>query len=280
MSKSEPDKKDVLSFMDKVMDTYKGTFIVVPVLIMVGILGGGITISFWYDLWFLTGVKIAVLPLPLIVMMVLGVAGNCLRVFVYKHKPDMDPQNTVLMGVLAMYMVYTPFILGPAQADIGHYRSVESCETISLVKPERTVYEDGKCLYRAKVQYLEQGLRVKETKASVFRQDEQKGYVEGREYTVYTGSLDGKEYKDGDTIFVPAKGGQYSEVETTNGSMNETYIGTLKTQIQKWDVELGVDANLNIDGQEYDRAGKLVWGTNKIGGNYDREHGPAVYLRK
>ena len=62
--------------------------------------------------------------------------------------------------------------------------------------------------------------------------------------------------------------------------MNETYIGTLKTQIQKWDVELGVDANLNIDEQEYDRTGKLVWGTNKIGGNYDREHGPAVYLRK
>ena len=82
------------------------------------------------------------------------------------------------------------------------------------------------------------------------------------------------------SIFVPAKGGQYSEVETTSGSVTEAYIGTIKTQIQKWDVELGVDANLNIDGKEYDKAGKLVWGTNNIGGNYEREHGPAVYLRK
>lgn len=280
MSESELNKQDVLSFMDKVMDTYKSTFIVAPALLIIGVIGGSIAISFWHDLWFLTSVKIAVYPLPLIVMIVVGVTGNCLRVFVHKHKLGLDPQNTVLMGVLAMFMVYTPFILGPVQADMGHYRSLDSCATISFVKPERTVYEDGKCLYRAKIQYLEQGIRVKETKASVFRQDAQKGYVEGREYTVYAGSLDGKEYKDGDTIFVPAKGGQYSEVETTSGSVTEAYIGTIKTQIQKWDVELGVDANLNIDGKEYDKAGKLVWGTNNIGGNYEREHGPAVYLRK
>ena len=165
MSESELNKQDVLSFMDKVMDTYKGTFIVAPALLIIGVIGGSIAISFWHDLWFLTSVKIAVYPLPLIVMIVVGVTGNCLRVFVHKHKPGLDPQNTVLMGVLAMFMVYTPFILGPVQADMGHYRSLDSCATISFVKPERTVYEDGKCLYRAKIQYLEQGIRVKETKS-------------------------------------------------------------------------------------------------------------------
>lgn len=277
MNESEINKKDVLSFTDKVMGTYKGTFLVAPVLLMIGVLAGSALISVWHDLWFLNSVEIAVHPLPLIVMIMVGVAGNCLRVFIRKRKPRLDLWNTSLMLLI---MVAVPSILGPLQADMGHYRSLDSCATISFVKPERTVYEDGKCLYRAKVHYLEQGLRVKETKASVFRQDAQKGYIEGREYTVYAGSLDGKEYKDGDTIFVPAKGGQYSEVETTNGSVTEAYIGILKTQIQKWDVELGVDANLNIDGQEYDRAGKLVWGTNHIGGNYEREHGPAVYLRK
>lgn len=277
MNESELHKKDVLSFNDKVMGTYKGTFLVAPALLVFGVLVGGVFISGWYDLWLLTSVKIAVLPLPLVVMIVVGVAGNCLRVFISKRKLGLDPLTTTLMVLL---VVATPPILGPVQADMGHYRDVDSCATISLVKPERTVYEDGKCFYKAKVQYLEQGLKVKETKASVFRQDAQKGYVEGREYTVYAGTLDGKEYKDGDTIFVPAKGGQYSEVETTNDSVTEAYIGILKTQIQKWDVELGVDTNLNIDGQEYDRAGKLVWGTNNIGGNYEREHGPAVYLRK
>ena len=112
--------------MDKVMDTYKGTFIVAPALLIIGVIGGSIAISSWYDLWFLTSVKIMVSPLPLIVMMVVGVAGNFLRVFVHKHKPGLDPKNTVLMGVLAMFMVYTPFILGPVQADIGHYRSLDS----------------------------------------------------------------------------------------------------------------------------------------------------------
>lgn len=277
MSQAEINKKDVLSFIDKVMGTYKGTFLVVPVLLVFGVLVGGVFISGWYDLWLLTSVKIAVLPLPLVAMIVVGVAGNCLRVFISKRKPRLDPWITTLMVLL---VIATPPLLGPAQADMKYYRDADSCATISFVKPERTVYEDGKCLYRAKIQYLEQGIRVKETKASVFRQDAQKGYVEGREYTVYAGSLDGKEYKDGDTIFVPAKGGQYSEVETTSGSVTEVYIGTIKTQIQKWDVELGVDANLNIDGKEYDKAGKLVWGTNNIGGNYEREHGPAVYLRK
>lgn len=114
MSKQETDKQDVLSFIDKVMDTYKGTFIVAPALLIVGVLGGGVSISFWHDLWLLDGVKIVLSPLPLIVMMVVGVAGNFLRVFVHKHKPGLDPQNTVLMGVLAMFMVYIPFILGPA----------------------------------------------------------------------------------------------------------------------------------------------------------------------
>ena len=87
MSQAEINKKDVLSFIDKVMGTYKGTFLVAPVLLVFGVLVGGVFISGWYDLWLLTSVKIAVLPLPLVAMIVVGVAGNCLRVFISKRKP-------------------------------------------------------------------------------------------------------------------------------------------------------------------------------------------------
>ena len=62
--------------------------------------------------------------------------------------------------------------------------------------------------------------------------------------------------------------------------MKEAYIGTIKIQPQKWEIELGVDTNINIDGQEYRRAGKVVWGARSIRGNDERAHGSAVYVKK
>ena len=64
-------------------------------------------------------------------------------------------------------------------------------------------YENGRCVHTTNVIYVEQTIALKSVPITVMRHDDRFGYVEGKEYAVEAGVFDGKEYKDGDTIFVP-----------------------------------------------------------------------------
>lgn len=93
---------------------------------------------------------------------------------------------------------------------VSYYNSdAPSC--FKLLEGE-TQYENGRCVHTTNVTYVEQTIALKGAPITVMRHDDRFGYVEGKEYTVTAGVFDGKEYKDGDTIFVTNQNGKYGVV--------------------------------------------------------------------
>lgn len=148
----------------------------------------------------------------------------------------------------------------------------------------KTQYENDHCVYKTRINYVEQTIEVKSVSSTMVRRDGALGFVEGREYTVTAGVFDGKEYKDGDTIFVANQNGNYGVVSdrredtisdiigsassvTGGASVEKKRLGVIRTHVYKQDVENisgkfiddghGTPHSISIDGREYVDTGKL-----------------------
>ena len=165
---------------------------------------------------------------------------------------------------------------------VSYYHSAAS--SCFKVMDGKTIYENDHCVYKTKIAYVDQTIEVKSVSSTVVRRDGVLGFVEGKEYTVAAGVLDGKEYKDGDTIFVANQNGKYGVVSdrredtisdavgsassvTGGASVEKMRIGVIKTYVHKQDVENvsgkfiddghGTPHSISIDGREYVDTGKL-----------------------
>lgn len=148
----------------------------------------------------------------------------------------------------------------------------------------KTQYENDHCVYKTRINYVEQTIEVKNVSDTVVRRDGVLGFVEGKEYTVTAGVFDGKEYKDGDTIFVANQNGKYGVVSdrredtisdvigsassvTGGASVEKMRLGIIRSYVYKQDVESisgkfiddghGTPHSISIDGREYVDTGKL-----------------------
>lgn len=148
----------------------------------------------------------------------------------------------------------------------------------------KTQYENDHCVYKTRINYVDQTIEVKSVSGTVVRREGVLGFVEGKEYTVTAGVFDGKEYKDGDTIFVANQNGKYGVVSdrredtisdaigfvnsvTSGASVEKMRLGVIKTYVYKQDVENvsgkfiddghGTPHSISIDGREYVDTGKL-----------------------
>lgn len=125
---------------------------------------------------------------------------------------------------------------------------------------------------------------VQDIKKDAVQRNESGQYVKGVEVTVDAGVFDGKEYKDGDTIFVANQNGKYGVVSdrredtisdvigsassvTGGASVEKMRLGIIRSYVYKQDVEIisgkfiddghGTPHSISIDGREYVDTGKL-----------------------
>ena len=82
-------------------------------------------------------------------------------------------------------------------------------------------------MHTTNVTYVEQTIALKSVPIAVMRHDDRFGDVEGKEYTVEAGVFDGKEYKDGDTIFVPNR-------DKGRGVVSDRREDTLNEHVRKF----------------------------------------------
>ncbi len=170
----------------------------------------------------------------------------------------------------------------------------------------KTQYENDHCVYKTRINYVEQTIEVKSVSDTVVRRDGALGFVEGKEYTVTAGVFDGKEYKDGETIFVANQNGKYGVVSdhredtisdtigsassvTGGASVEKMRIGVIKTYVYKQDVENvsgkfiddghGTPHSISIDGREYVDTGKLSKESRNHRGELVTSH-EQVYMPK
>lgn len=191
-------------------------------------------------------------------------------------------KNSSLKMMLLAGVAVVLSIASGSLSIVSYYNSdAPSC--FKLLEGE-TQYENGRCVHTTNVTYVEQTIALKGAPITVMRHDDRFGYVEGKEYTVTAGVFDGKEYKDGDTIFVTNQNGKYGVVSdrredtisdaigfvnsvTGGASVEKMRLGVIKTYVYKQDVENvsgkfiddghGTPHSISIDGREYVDTGKL-----------------------
>lgn len=135
-----------------------------------------------------------------------------------------NKNSSLKMMLLAGIFVILSAASGSASV-IGYYDSdAPSC--FKLLEGE-TQYENGRCVHTTNVTYVEQTIALKSVPITVMRHDDRFGYVEGKEYTVEAGVFDGKEYKDGDTIFVPNR-------DKGRGLVSDRREDTLNEHVRKF----------------------------------------------
>ena len=187
---------------------------------------------------------------------------------------------------------------------VSYYHS--AAPSCFRVMDGKTIYENDHCVYKTKIAYVDQPIEVKSVSSTVVRHDGALGFVEGKEYTVAAGVLDGKEYKDGDTIFVANQNGKYGVVSdsredtisdaigsassvTGGASVEKMRIGVIKSYVYKQDVENvsgkfiddghGTPHSISIDGREYVDTGKLSKESRNPRGELVTSH-EQVYMPK
>ena len=144
----------------------------------------------------------------------------------------------------------------PSHEERAQYENAKSCSDIDGIL-DTTVYENGRCYWKKDIKYVDQSLKILDTKDGIVRRNNYGEYVKGIEVTVDTGVFDGKEYKQGDTIFFEQGSSKLDKyrVAEINGTK---YLVTINPQTYKWDVENKDTGNklppvLEIDGKKYDK---------------------------
>lgn len=148
--------------------------------------------------------------------LLLLIAGMITTLWVLEYgKGNSWLKPMLIAGVTAILSVAS------GSASIISYYNSDAPSCLKLMEGEAQ-YENGRCTYTTTVTYVEQTIALKGVPIVVMRHDDRFGYVEGKEYTVEAGVFDGKEYKDGDTIFVPNRDKGYGLVsDRREDTLNE-----------------------------------------------------------
>lgn len=114
-------------------------------------------------------------------------------------------------------------------------KTQKNCSDIDGIL-DTTVYENGRCYWKKDIKYVDQSLKILDTKDGIVRRNNYGEYVKGIEVTVDTGVFDGKEYKKGDTIFFEQGSSKLDKykVAEINGTK---HLVTINPHTYKWDVE-------------------------------------------
>jgi len=169
--------------------------------------------------------------------------------------------GTFILWMVASYPLFLSNRPSPAErarynAEHAQYENAKSCSDIDGIW-DTTVYENGRCYWKKDIKYVDQSLKILETKDGIVRRNNYGEYVKGIEVTVDTGVFDSKEYKKGDTIFFEQGSSKLDKyrVAEINGTK---YLVTINPHTYKWDVENRDTGNklppvLEIDGKKYDK---------------------------
>ena len=210
-------------------------------------------------------------PFPLDRLM-LAAAGlyvvDVVRILILrKSKKHFEETIHLIMAVMLILLVFASYPLflsnrpSPAErarynAERAQYENAKSCSDIDGIW-DTTVYENGRCYWKKDIKYVDQSLKILDTKDGIVRRNNYGEYVKGIEVTVDAGVFDGKEYKKGDTIFFEQGSSKLDKyrVAEINGTK---YLVTINPHTYKWDVENRDTGNklppvLEIDGKKYDK---------------------------
>lgn len=210
-------------------------------------------------------------PFPLDRLM-LAAAGlyvvDMVRILILrKSKKHFEETIHLIMAVMLILLVFASYPLflsnrpSPAErvrynAERAQYENAKSCSDIDGIW-DTTVYENGRCYWKKDIKYVDQSLKILDTKDGIVRRNNYGEYVKGIEVTVDAGVFDGKEYKKGDTIFFEQGSSKLDKyrVAEINGTK---YLVTINPHTYKWDVENRDTGNklppvLEIDGKKYDK---------------------------
>ena len=178
-----------------------------------------------------------------------------------RMKKQSDDAMFLVMAVMGIFwaVASAPLLFSniPSHEERAQYENAKSCSDIDGIL-DTTVYENGRCYWKKDIKYVDQSLKIIETKDGIVRRNEiTREYVKGIEVTVDTGVFDGKEYKTGDTIFFEQGSSKLNKyrVAEINGTK---HLVTLNPHTYKWDVENRDTGNklppvLEIDGKKYDK---------------------------
>lgn len=190
---------------------------------------------------------------------------DLVRVFICRKLRD-NGDNRAIAGILPLF-VFASFMTAvgflfwsnlPSHEERARYNAEKSCSDLARGAENGTVYEDGRCYWKKDIKYVDQSLKIIDTKDGIVRRNEiTREYVKGIEVTVDTGVFDGKEYKKGETIFFEQGSSKLNKyrVAEINGTK---YLVTINPHTYKWDVENRDTGNklppvLEIDGKKYDK---------------------------
>lgn len=188
---------------------------------------------------------------------------DLVRVLICRELRD---NGHAISGILPLFM-FVSFMTAvgflswsnlPSHEERARYNAEKSCSDLARGAENGTVYEDGCCYWKKDIKYVDQSLKIIDTKDGIVRRNEiTREYVKGIEVTVDTGVFDGKEYKKGDTIFFEQGSSKLNKyrVAEINGTK---YLVTINPHTYKWDVENRDTENklppvLEIDGKKYDK---------------------------
>lgn len=169
---------------------------------------------------------------------------------------------TLILCVVASHPLFLSNRPSPAEqthydAERVQHENAKSCSDIDGIW-DTTVYENGRCYWKKDIKYVDQSLRILDTKDGIIRRNDiTREYVKGIEVTVDAGVFDGKEYKKGDTIFFEQRSSKLDKykVAEINGTK---HLVTINPYTYKWDVENKDTGNklppvLEIGGKKYDK---------------------------
>lgn len=172
-----------------------------------------------------------------------------------------DISDILALFVLGSFMIAIGFLHWsnvPSHEELARYNAEKSCSDLARGAENGTVYEDGRCYWKKDIKYVDQSLKIIDTKDGIVRRNEiTREYVKSIEVTVDTGVFDGKEYKKGDTIFFEQGSSKLNKYRVAE--INSTkYLVTINPHTYKWDVENRDTGNklppvLEIDGKKYDK---------------------------
>ena len=107
-----------------------------------------------------------------------------------------DISDILALFVLGSFMIAIGFLHWsnvPSHEELARYNAEKSCSDLARGAENGTVYEDGRCYWKKDIKYVDQSLKIIDTKDGIVRRNEiTREYVKSIEVTVDTGVFDGK----------------------------------------------------------------------------------------
>lgn len=192
-----------------------------------------------------------------------------LLVYALKKRKDRTCDNHIFLGatLISIPLMLLTLVSVPVPNDqVQEYKNARICHMISTYNA-RFLYENGECVTQRNIQYVTQHIKVEEKSRNIIRHDSELWNVVGQEYTVVENKVfEGKEYKPGDTIFIPLEkitGGEYDTFhinhesnknsdQEKNSGHDYKYLGSIEEYKYKGAYEITGLNHIEINGTTYD----------------------------